>query len=92
MPLLVILFALLVPRITIALLWLLTTWFNGLFQTALWPIVGFIFLPLTLLWYSAVQHWFGGQWDAIPIIGLVIAVLIDLSPARGRRRRVVEEV
>ena len=88
MPLIAILLALLVPRITILLLWLLTNWFNALFQTVLWPILGFIFLPLTLLWYSAVQHWFGGEWSAVPIIGLIISVLIDISPARPRRREV----
>ena len=88
MPLILILFALLVPRITILLLWLLTNWFNGLFQTALWPILGFIFLPLTLLWYTVVQHWFGGEWTLVPIIGLVIAALIDISPAKPRRREV----
>ena len=87
MPLILVLIALLVPRITILLVWLSSDWFDGLFTSALWPIIGFIFLPLTLLWYSAVQHFFGGEWSAIPIIGLVIAVLIDLSPARPRRRR-----
>ena len=87
MPLLVLLFALLVPRVTIVLVWLVSNWFDGIFNNALWPILGFIFLPLTLLWYSAVQHWFGGEWSAVPLIGLVIAVLIDLSPARPWRRR-----
>ena len=90
MPLLGFLLALLVPRITILALWLGTNWFVGLFRTSLWPMLGFIFFPLSLLWYSAVQHWFGGQWSAIPIIGMAIAVLIDLSPARRRRRRVAQ--
>jgi len=44
-------------------------------------------LPVTTLWYSAVQHWFNGYWDIIPIAGLVIALLIDISPTRYRRRR-----
>ena len=92
MPLLLLLFALLVPRITIVVLWFATNWFSGVFHTPLWPILGFLFLPVTVIWYSVVQHWFGGQWDAIPIIGMVIAVLIDISPARGRRRRVAAEV
>jgi len=90
MPLLLILLALLVPRVTVLFLWLFTKWLDGVFHTALWPILGFLFFPLTLLWYAAVQHWFGGQWTAVPIIGLVIAVLLDLSPTRSRRRRVVE--
>jgi hypothetical protein len=90
MPLLIVLFALLVPRVTIVLLWLFSNWFEGIFTTPLWPILGFIFLPLTLLWYTAVQHWFGGQWDIIPIIGLIVALIIDVSPTtRYRRRRTV---
>ena len=70
----------------IALLWFFTTWFRGMFDTLLWPILGVVFLPTTLLWYTAVHHWFGGQWSLWPIIGLVVALLIDISPAGGRRR------
>lgn len=87
MPCLMVLFALFVPRVVIVLLWLFTQWFHGLFNIALWPVLGFIFLPTTLLWYSAVQHWFGGQWTLWPIVGIVIALLIDLSPASGRHVR-----
>lgn len=86
MPVLLVLVALLAPRLVVAILWFFTTWFRGMFDTLLWPILGFIFLPMTLLWYSAVQHWFGGQWTLWPIVGLVVALLIDLSPARGRAR------
>lgn len=87
MPCLGILLALLVPRLLILLLWFLTDWFAGMFDTLLWPILGLIFLPTTLLWYSAVQNWFLGQWTLVPVIGLVVALLIDLSPAEGQRRR-----
>ena len=86
MPCLVLLVALAMPRLAIALLWFLTTWFRGMFASALWPLLGFIFLPTTLLWYSAVQHWFGGVWSVWPVVGVVVALMIDLSPARGRRR------
>jgi hypothetical protein len=87
MPCLFAIFALATPRLVIALLWFFTNWFNGVFNTILWPILGFIFLPTTLLWYSAVQHWFGGQWTRWPIVGLVVALVIDVSPARARRNR-----
>ena len=87
MPCLLVLFALATPRLVILCLWFLTHWFQGLFTTPLWPILGFVFLPTTLLWYSAVQRWFGGQWTLWPIVGLVIALMIDLSPASGRRAR-----
>jgi hypothetical protein len=85
-PCIVALLALLTPRLLIALLWFFTTWFRGLFDSLLWPILGVVFLPTTLLWYSAVQRWFGGQWTLWPIVGLVIALMIDISPAGGRRR------
>jgi hypothetical protein len=86
MPCLLVAFALLTPRLAVALLWFFTTWFEGLFSSLLWPIIGLVFLPTTLLWYSAVHHWFGGAWTLWPIVGLVVALLIDLSPIRGHRR------
>jgi len=96
MPCLFAIFALLAPRVVIALLWLFTNWFRGVFHFAhaspfVVMVLGFLFLPTTLLWYAAVQHWFGGHWTAVPVIGLVFAVLIDVSPASGRRRRIRED-
>jgi hypothetical protein len=86
MPCLLVVLALMVPRGVILGLWFLSDWFQGLFDSLLWPILGFVFLPTTLLWYAAVQHWFGGEWGLWPIVGLVVALLIDTSPARGTRR------
>ena len=86
MPLLLAILALLTPRIAIVLLWLFTTWFDGLFTLTLWPILGFIFLPTSLLWYTVVLHWFGGIWSPWAIVGLIIALIIDVSPAREHRR------
>lgn len=90
MPCLLTLLALATPRLVIILLWLFTFWFRGLFTTPLWPVLGFVFLPTTLLWYTAVQHWFAGQWTLWPVVGLVIALVIDVSPTTHRRRRAVE--
>lgn len=87
MPCLLAILALATPRLLVALLWFFSRWFEGVFTSLLWPILGFIFLPTTLLWYTAVQHWFNGQWTLWPIAGLVLALVIDLSPAGGRRRR-----
>lgn len=75
------------PRLVVVLLYLFTHWFEGMFTSILWPILGFIFLPTTLLWYTAVQHWFGGQWTLWPIVGIVVALIIDVSPAHTGRRR-----
>lgn len=87
MPCLAVLIALLAPRVTIVLLWLFTRWFEGIFDTLLWPVLGLLFLPTTLLWYTAVQNWWGGEWGGLQIVGLIIAVLFDGSPASGRRRK-----
>ena len=86
MPCLAVALALIAPRLTIIVLWLLTHWFRGIFDSVLWPILGFIFMPMTLLWYTAVQHWFGGAWTFWPVVGVVIAVLIDISPAKAKRK------
>jgi hypothetical protein len=83
---LLVLLALVTPRLVVFLLWFFTHWFRGTFGTSLWPILGFLFLPTTLLWYTAVHHWFGGQWTLWPIVGLVVALAIDVSPARRRKR------
>jgi len=88
MPCLGVVIALIAPRFLIVVLWLFTEFFNGVFATVLWPILGFFFLPTTLLWYVTVTQFYGGDWNgALQIAGIVIALLIDISPAGGRRRR-----
>ena len=87
MPCLFAIFALATPRLLIVVVWFFTNWFRGILDNnLLWIVLGFIFLPTTLLWYTAVQHWFGGQWTLWPVVGLIVALLIDASPASGRRR------
>lgn len=82
------LIGLIAPRLLIALLWFFTTWFNSVFDTRGWPILGFLFLPLTLLWYSIVTNWYGGVWDWWHVAILVLAVLFDLdSPNKARKHR-----
>jgi hypothetical protein len=85
MPCLLTLIALITPRLVIAVLWLFTRWF-AVVPAGIWILLGFIFLPTTLLWYTAVQHWFAGEWSLVPLIGIVIALAVDVSPASNRRR------
>lgn len=77
---------LVLPRITILYLWFLTNWFEGVFESVLWPVVGFLFMPTTLIWYSVVDQVYGGTWDTLQIVVMVIAVLIDLSPSTGKKK------
>ena len=53
------------------------------------PVMGSLLVcGIALLWYTAVQHWFNGNWTLWPVIGLVVALGIDVSPAtRGAPRR-----
>ncbi len=75
----VVLLALFVPRLVALYLYFFSSWFNGVFQTALWPILGFILMPYTMLWYRAVITWFGGQWGALQMAIMAIAIIADLS-------------
>ena len=94
MPYFFVAFTLMAPRLVVALVWLFTRWFEGMFSSLLWLLAGFIFLPTTLLWYTVVQHWFGGRWTLGPVVGIIVALAIDLAPVRDlspvreyRRRR-----
>lgn len=86
MPCLLTFIAISFPRILILVLWWFTEWFSGVFQTTLWPVLGFFFMPLTTLWYSVVIKQYGGQWSAWTIAIMVLAVAIDLgSNGKGYR-------
>jgi len=91
MPCALAIIALIFPRVLIAVLWFFTDWFNGVFQSLLWPVLGFIFLPVTTLWYSVVIKNYGGQWTTTNLVIMVIAVVIDMGSWGGgyknRRRR-----
>lgn len=79
MPIIALIIALLLPRTIIVLLFLFTSWFNGVFNGWIVPAIGFIFMPYTVLWYSVVVNWFGGQWGLWQILIMVIAVGFDFS-------------
>ena len=86
MPIIFAILGLLFPRVLIIVLWLFTAWFRGVFDTLLWPILGFLFFPVATLWYSVVVNYYGGMWSAVPIIGMVIAVVVDTGSWRSSRR------
>lgn len=85
MPCLIITLSLLVPRVLAVVLYL-TGWFEGIFSTVFWPILGFIFMPTTLIAYGFVYRYMGGEWGPLSIGLIVIAVLIDIGPAAGQRK------
>jgi hypothetical protein len=87
MPCLLVILALFVPRVVVLALWFFSDWFLGMFDTILWPVLGLLFLPTSLLWFSVVQNWYGGVWSIVPVIGIVAALLIDISPTGAAPRR-----
>ncbi len=87
MPLLLGIIALFAPRFVIFLLWFASSWFTGVFETRLWPLLGFLFMPLTLLWYSVVANWFAGVWGWPHLLVLVIVIVADLGLTRGAAKR-----
>ena len=85
MPCLLVVFALAFPRLVIAGTWFFSNWFSGVFPTVVWPMLGFFIAPTTLLWYVGVQKWYGGEWTAWPIAGLVMALMLDGVPGMLHR-------
>lgn len=75
------------PRILIIVLYFFTQWFSGVFDSILWPLLGFFFAPFTLLWYSVVINYFNGQWDTVSIAGMVVAVAVDFGVTRGANNK-----
>jgi hypothetical protein len=82
------LFAILVlafPRIAIVLLYLLTNFFRGVYDTILIPVLGFIFMPLTLVAYTWLTK-SGYPVDAFYLVVMLVAVVLDLGFVGGSHR------
>lgn len=70
--------ALVVPRVLMMIAFLMTDWFGRAFETRLWPLLGFLFLPYATLVYVAAMlnnhHALNGGWLALFIVALVVDV------------------
>lgn len=75
------------PRVAIFLLWFFSNWFGGVFHGLLIPLLGFIFLPYTLLWYSVVLNVFSGVWGFWQVAFLIVALVLDLGSTGGSAKR-----
>ena len=75
------------PRFAMFLLWMFTDWFQGVFDNSLVPILGFIFLPYSTLWYSVIAHVWGGDWGFWQILFMVVAVGTDLGALGGASKQ-----
>jgi hypothetical protein len=80
--------AIFVPRVVMFFIFLLTNWFTQAYQTTIWPLLGFLFMPYTTLAYMAAMlnnnHQLSGAW----IVLVVVAVFFDLGGQGHSSRRV----
>jgi hypothetical protein len=82
MPVLLGCLALMFPRFVIILTVIFSDYIGNAYQTVLWPFLGFIFAPMTTLFYAfAINS--NGSVDGLYIAGMVLAVLIDLGMFGG---------
>ena len=90
MPFLIGCLAMSAPRLALALVAIFSNYIGRAYHTTLWPLLGFLFMPLTTLAYAwAINS--RGTVEGLRLVVLVIAVLIDLGmvggPASRRRRK-----
>ena len=89
MPFLVGCLALSAPRFAIVLVVFFSNYIGRAYESAFWPFLGFLFMPLTTLAYAwAINS--RGSVAGFHLVIVVIAVLIDLGlvggSASSRRR------
>jgi hypothetical protein len=82
--------ALITPRLAIVLVVIFSDFIGRAYQTMIWPLLGFFFMPLTTLAYAwAINA--NGSVAGVYLVVVVLAVLMDLGLIGGgeaaRRRR-----
>lgn len=74
------------PRLALLLLWLLSDYLGRAFETTLWPVLGFLFMPFTTLAWALAQNE-GGGVHGVWIAVVVIAALMDIGVIGGRAKK-----
>ncbi len=81
--------ALVTPRLAIILVFVFSNYLGRAYETAIWPLVGFFFMPLTTLAYAWAVNT-NATVTGLYLVVVVIAVLMDLglvgTSASSRRR------
>ena len=71
-------FAFLFPRLMLFIMFLTSNYIGRAYETNLWPVLGFFFMPLTTIAYAwAVNS--NNTVTGIYLVVVVIAVLMDLG-------------
>jgi hypothetical protein len=83
MPCLLAVLAVAFPRIAIILLWLFTNFFTGVYHGILIPVLGFLFLPLTLIVYTYILKFYPGHLTPGELLAIFLAIVFDLGLLGG---------
>jgi hypothetical protein len=79
------LLALVGPRVVLVLLWIFTNYLNRAFDTFLWPLLGFFFLPWTTIAFAIAQNEFGGM-TTLGLLTVGVGLLFDIGVLGGGAR------
>jgi hypothetical protein len=88
---LLVLLALVTPRVVMGVLWLFSDYLNRAFSSGWWGLLGFVFLPTTSIGYAIAKNEFttpDGGIEAAGIIVIVLGVVMDLGLLGGSGRGV----
>ena len=82
--------ALITPRFVLLIMWLFTDYLARAYDSFIWPLLGFFFLPATTITYAIAENEFDGL-RGIGLVLIVLGVLVDIGMigggARSRRAR-----
>lgn len=78
------------PRLALGIVFLLSGYLGRAYDTTLWPVLGFFFMPVTTLAYAWAVNT-NGTVTGVYLVVVVIAVLMDLGSnghgaSQGRRK------
>ena len=62
------------PRVAVILVVIFSDYIGTAYQTTIWPLLGFVFMPVTTLAYAWAMH-SSGSVDGLQLVVVVIAVL-----------------
>ncbi len=77
--------ALITPRFVLVIMWLFTDYLARTYDSFVWPLLGFFFLPATTITYAIAQNKFDGVRGVGHLL-VVLGVLVDIGVIGGGAR------
>jgi hypothetical protein len=84
MPCLLVLIGLLIPRVTLFFMWIVG-YTTTAFESYLWPLLGFLFMPYTTCAYAIGMNANGG-FHGWSLVLLILAIIVDITNHGGSGR------